>query len=1117
MSPVDSILSFSTSAFVAPLLVAIAVATGALSARGLTAPHLARIGLRNAPRRWGRTLLIVFGLMLATTFIASSLAIDDTITLAVRSVAVFNLGRVDEDVTGGQGPLGLYPSEIGAAVAQTLSKDARVADVAPALVAQNTLVADTTAREVRGGVAALSIASAQSGVFGDLRDTRSGATRSAVSLEGNDAFLDQPLAIALNARVNDRITLYSTLWPGKRYSFIARGIVTGGPLGDAPAVILSLNALQTITGSGDRINHIYIANVGNGLTGVDLSDDVASEVNTVLPGFVHITEVKLNGVNFALHAQELFGRILTLYTLFALAIGLLLIFLIFTLLAAERRAELGVARALGMRRGQLVWTLLFEGAAYDLAAAGLGVLSGLGLGLVILALASPTLKRIGFPLQFALNPDSVIVAFALGLLFTLLTIAVAAWSVSYMTIAAALRDLPEPPAPAPTLLELVEDTLATGAPIRRRLAVFGAMSWQLVARGPAPLALGYWLVNDGATRADTLEFALGVSLTLTGVALLARALGLALTARFSGGHDGDKLLLLARARLIADRLCALAIGCGLALYWSLPFDALVGIFGLPRFNGGIQIFFIAGVMMIFGCALALAPNLDLLLIPLRIVGSLTGRLRHVTRIALVYPAQQRFRTGIGLTLFAFVLFTMTVMDCIAASTTRSYDDLPAQAASYDIAGQPLFTSAGGVASVARTLRQAQPATAAQITATGEATPLALGFIQPGARSAAWRFYPASVIQGSLLDGVGLPLVARATGYASDSQVWQAVRTQPGDVVIDSSALSPPDAATLGLTPAPPPGAAQFIGPPIAAGLPGFAGNESLYSAIAAPTLANANENANGAENASGSLLILSALLNDQGVLNDYTLRLSNLAIDAGRIAPTTVWVADVRGGPAVKLTVIGVVENSRGATYGALGSPQTFAPVERGLAPVGGEYYYFKLQSGADAHAMAYSIGSALINDGFETAVLQDALLDVNGARVFISQALVGLVGLTLLVGMAALAVSGSRAVIERRQQIGMLRALGFHRLDVQIVFLIESLVVGMSGALLGTAFGLILCRNIFAVDFFEQYQSGLSLIVPWRDIGLIVLAAMLASIAAALLPAWQAGRVAPADALRYE
>ncbi len=118
---------------------------------------------------------------------------------------------------------------------------------------------------------------------------------------------------------------------------------------------------------------------------------------------------------------------------------------------------------------------------------------------------------------------------------------------------------------------------------------------------------------------------------------------------------------------------------------------------------------------------------------------------------------------------------------------------------------------------------------------------------------------------------------------------------------------------------------------------------------------------------------------------------------------------------------------------------------------------------------------------------------------------------------MAALAVTGSRAVIERRQQIGMLRALGFRRLHIQLIFLLESLLVGVAGTAIGLTLGLVLCRNLFAVDFFERFHSGLTLVVPWSELAAICVAAVCASLLASVLPAWQAGRVAPADAIRFE
>jgi len=120
------------------------------------------------------------------------------------------------------------------------------------------------------------------------------------------------------------------------------------------------------------------------------------------------------------------------------------------------------------------------------------------------------------------------------------------------------------------------------------------------------------------------------------------------------------------------------------------------------------------------------------------------------------------------------------------------------------------------------------------------------------------------------------------------------------------------------------------------------------------------------------------------------------------------------------------------------------------------------------------------------------------------------------LLGVAALAITGTRAVIERRQQIGMLRALGCgHRL-IQGAFLCESFAVGIIGSLSGVVLGLILASNIFAVNFFEQFHTGLTFTIPWSELGLIVVVALLASLLAALLPAWQAGRVTPTEALRY-
>ena len=76
-----------------------------------------------------------------------------------------------------------------------------------------------------------------------------------------------------------------------------------------------------------------------------------------------------------------------------MAAGILLIFLIFVMLAAERRPEMGMARAVGTQRRHLVQTFLFEGAAYDLVAAAVGALLGIAISCVMVQRGGQRLHR----------------------------------------------------------------------------------------------------------------------------------------------------------------------------------------------------------------------------------------------------------------------------------------------------------------------------------------------------------------------------------------------------------------------------------------------------------------------------------------------------------------------------------------------------------------------------------------------------------------------------------------------------------------------------------------------------------------------------------------------------
>jgi len=117
-----------------------------------------------------------------------------------------------------------------------------------------------------------------------------------------------------------------------------------------------------------------------------------------------------------------------------------------------------------------------------------------------------------------------------------------------------------------------------------------------------------------------------------------------------------------------------------------------------------------------------------------------------------------------------------------------------------------------------------------------------------------------------------------------------------------------------------------------------------------------------------------------------------------------------------------------------------------------------------------------------------------------------------LLAGVAALGTLSTRAVVERRRQIGVLRALGFSASAVSAGLLVESAVVALLGAALGVGVGLFVADN--TVTFLSRLNPELQFSIPWDQVLLVVLVALAAALLMTVLPARQAARLTPAEAL---
>ena len=84
-----------------------------------------------------------------------------------------------------------------------------------------------------------------------------------------------------------------------------------------------------------------------------------------------------------------------------------------------------------------------------------------------------------------------------------------------------------------------------------------------------------------------------------------------------------------------------------------------------------------------------------------------------------------------------------------------------------------------------------------------------------------------------------------------------------------------------------------------------------------------------------------------------------------------------------------------------------------------------------------WALESALLANGVEAEALEETMHDTLGASLTFNRLILGFMGLGLVVGVAALGVISARSVVERRQQIGVLRSIGFRRGMVEASFLL--------------------------------------------------------------------------------
>ncbi|MBS3788217.1 ABC transporter permease [Candidatus Bipolaricaulota bacterium] len=166
----------------------------------------------------------------------------------------------------------------------------------------------------------------------------------------------------------------------------------------------------------------------------------------------------------------------------------------------------------------------------------------------------------------------------------------------------------------------------------------------------------------------------------------------------------------------------------------------------------------------------------------------------------------------------------------------------------------------------------------------------------------------------------------------------------------------------------------------------------------------------------------------------------------------------------------------------------------------------------ADKIEKAYS----RVNTASTTITTEEISNRVNSALGTIQIALAGIAAISLLVGGIGVMNTMYTAVLERTREIGVMKAVGAKNGQILGLFLTESGLLGLVGGAIGMLVGVGL--SLLASRFISQALSApfTPSFGPWLLIGAIAFSFVLGSISG-VLPARQASKLQPVEALRYE
>ncbi len=129
---------------------------------------------------------------------------------------------------------------------------------------------------------------------------------------------------------------------------------------------------------------------------------------------------------------------------------------------------------------------------------------------------------------------------------------------------------------------------------------------------------------------------------------------------------------------------------------------------------------------------------------------------------------------------------------------------------------------------------------------------------------------------------------------------------------------------------------------------------------------------------------------------------------------------------------------------------------------------------------------------------------------------LLAIAAVSLIVGSIGIANTMFTSVLEKTKEIGIMKAIGARNKDILLIFLFNAAFIGLVGGIIGIILGTILSGYMPALMGGLPMARGTA-IVTLNSIAMALSVSVTVGILAGIIPAYQASKLRPVDALRYE